>query len=329
MKKVLIFTVVMLTLLTGCAAQSSTPEITPVPEQPVSLDSFRAGKYTATINADGEYMYFVRNDGIYRMKNGSTSEELIYPCTKSIDSLAVYDGRIYFVENAPSYQFVFCSIKTDGTDEQQHFTTEGENLNLSNRYQISDGKIYFVALTGAAVWDIAERELKEIELNNPGADYFQVVGDHLYYICHGKTFTVYDVDLTTGEETVLTGSGVHRPESDLYSNFAFVDGTLFVCKRIPYGLYMMTEDGELQLIDETDRSQELPNNNIEQILPKDGKLYYIKDNALYSYKKGDQSPVKLADLEGYEFTNGVTIVGNYVYYSTDDGPAAVRINAEG
>ena len=329
MKKVLIFTVVLLTLLTGCAAQSSAPEITPVPEQPVSLDSFQAGKYTATITADGEYVYYVKRDGIYRMKNGSTSEELIYPCTKSIDSLAVHDGRIYFVENVPSDKFIFYSIKTDGTDEQQHFTTSGENLNLSNRYQISDGKIYFVALTGAAVWDIAERELKEIELNNPGADYFQVVDDHLYYIGHGRTFTVYDVDLTTGEETVLIGPGESSPDSDLYSNFAFVDGTLFVCKRNPYGLYMMTEDGKLRLIDEADRSQELPNNNIEQILPKDGKLYYIKDNALYSYKKGDQSPVKLADLEGYEFMNGFTIVGNYVYYSTEDGSAAVRINAEG
>lgn len=190
------------------------------------------------------------------------------------------DNRIYFYASneAQNNKTVLFSQNYEQKDEK--ILSENDKI---NKIRIADGKLMY----STADYDKNEKRYT-LEMMNPDGteeaarilesstfiDVFDKVGDDIYY---------------------LTENNLHRCNSEGQEDFILIsDVTDFFCAGKV--IYYTTENEVFSFDRKKEESTKLVDGTVSELCLDEGKLYYLKDSALYSYNLQNGSEKKLADL---------------------------------
>ena len=292
-------------------AQEPAPK---VPEGAIELDYFHAGRYSATIVEDDESIFYAKNDGIYKLDKVSGKIERICEI-ECAGGLQLYKDKVFFMVTEEDYNTILYSMTKGGADLAVVINAEtlGDDCGLYN-YQIVDDVIYIVNLSYAGCYDLNTGEIRVL-IEGGLIDDAQVVDGHLYYIEHGKNFTIYDMNLKTGKTKILLGEGIYLPNKYIYWDFMWVGDVFFYFQRMPQGVFLCKDGNDIVIFDgNVERSMTAIG---DQLYFVEGSVYFTKYITLYRCDVKEGRLYHEGYMEGY--SNGIrdyTVVNGYVYYST-------------
>lgn len=303
-----VFFVLLFLCFCSCAESSN---ITNEKNNKINPDYFSAGRFAATVIGKNSEIYFARNDGIYKQVNNETAKRIIK--INSPDFLLIDGNRLYFTEH--EQQETLYSVGLDGSNYRKDFScsqfSDIKGIDLIN-YSIVNGVLYAANGQGAFSYCFENKKLTRL-VTEAGVSAYEVYGGNFYYIDHtARTFTVYAINLSNNNQTVIIGEAKEKPKQYIYYDFWWLDGEICFAQRNPNGLFCGKVGEKPKLIDARET---------EAVWKQNGKLYYIvkTDNGqnklcCYSNKKSDTVFV-LQQLE-CDFSKGLRFINNDLYYNS-------------
>ena len=188
-----------------------------------------------SITEDQEYIYFAKENGIYRVSKSKRVMQLLYK-TKNSSNLIIVNGQMYFISSGK-----ICRINLDGKGFHVLFDSKGRKTETGDMYlndfQVADD--YFVLRSGLDLfyYDLSNNSLRSLHDKSGfviDANQYQVVDNYVYYIDHAdRTGTLYRYDLAKDTTEIIRGKSITMPEDNQIGDFTFVNGDIFYCKYNP------------------------------------------------------------------------------------------------
>ena len=255
-------------LLTGCSEKYQ--DLLECLE--VNLSEISINNYTASVTEDGDKIFYLSHDGIYKIGKKSLVKERICK-TEAPQNLYVYEGQVFFTDRDRANLF---RIGKDGNKEtivessMYRYTTGSRCI---EDYFIDGSKVYIFSASMAFSCDMTDGTVRNV-VGDEGVSALGIYEGKPVFIEHAsETFTVYSLD-TSGEKKVILGANVVRPAKDIITDFRVFDDLLFCTKRSPDGVFVYENGIE----------RELFSGKTNQIFVKNGNLFFSSDDgALYRY----------------------------------------------
>ncbi len=277
------------------------------------------------VSCDGQWIYFVINDCIYRVGNNNSEKFIVYKNTNgdSLTDINVIGKWIYFIVNGKSGDQLN-RINTDGS-QLEHLIIKSKDFDdikaikiINNRLYLEDmgsgiNEIHLDTLSVTNHWDYVERTT------------FQVSKDAIYvdggHPLNGMTARIKMDGERTSQEIIIPeyiGGSFRIDGEDLY-----YWGTAFGFKadhdykydepdtsNLERGLYRSNLDGsECTLI-----SKDVSDNFV---ITNEWIFYTDKNNDLYRMKKNsaEKEMIYKQLRDNYQqFTGELNIAGSWIYY---------------
>ncbi len=264
---------------------------------------------------DGEARYYIEGREIYRETLQDEQKTKIVQESTDIYKLKLQQDRLMYLAVKDDFVFSLVSVNKDGT--QKKVLVSNEDFAQRTDLQIIDWEIYKDTLYVQLNFPFykVEGEGRTPEKLHEDVGTYAIYDDHLFFIEHSqRTFTLYKMNLATGEKERLVGKGFYQEDktesSQLCSNFVIAeDGTIFYTMRVPYGLWRL--DGEEScLVDEGEEIDEY------SMMLEQNKLFYIKKQgdkfALIAYDPLSDTKEQRAEISDY--SDALAIKNDYFYY---------------
>ena len=285
----------------GCSKQKSHEENF---TDNCRLDYFVHRKHTATIVENDEAVYWARTDSIYRQDKTGNTAKRIYEGSHP-DNLLLSGDALFFLDASGKMLF---SVQTDGEDARTVLDiTEYDNSMYISDYQIENDSVYFLWQNTLYSYSINEKQFESLE--NINIDRFQIVGEFMYYIDHApRTFTVYQMNLNTGETSILAGYGQESPRDNVCKDFLRDKDRLLCVQTHPNRFYLW----------ENHNSVTLSTGRVTNFYIAQGILYYVdfddESSTLYAYDFEQNERTAVAILKQFDKSRGFSVIDGAVYY---------------
>lgn len=286
----------------GCSKQKSHEENF---TDNCRLDYFVHRKHTATIVENDEAVFWARTDGIYRQNKSSNIIDRICEASNP-DNLLFYGDNIFFLDENGKR---LLSVHMDGGESVTVFDVTGCNdeMVLSD-YQIENDLVYFLWQNTLYSYSINEKKLESL-YENINIDKFQIVGEFMYYIDHApRTFTVYRMNLDTGETSILAGYGKEEPKDSICQDFLWSNDHFLCVQTHPDRFYLSENHNDVTLSTGT----------VTNFCIAQGTLYYVdfdyESSTLYAYDFEQNKSTAVAELSQFDKNRGFSVINGYVYY---------------
>jgi hypothetical protein len=234
--------------------------------------------------AEDHGSWYYSDAGVYRMSKLSGETSLLVDEGVEWDDqvwlMCLSDGWLYYAPSSDyGHYFKVCRVRPDGSAHEELLAddrfVEGTGYDIRD-IRVSDGHVYIQASFLLYDYSIATNT---VSLLDSDVLVFHVAGDSMYYIGKArKDFTIYVMDLKTGETGIVLGDGVSHPDSQVvrfFSNFAFVGDTMYYYMRFPEGsrgLYRHTGGGGEKIDDDNPICE-------YSLFEHGGFLYYVARDA--------------------------------------------------
>lgn len=304
MKKLLTAFLAILILMTSCTNYMES-------NMSICLDYFYAYKHTATICEDDNYIFFAKEDGIYKKTKHSGIQKNIYKI-ESPNNLILFNNNLFFtsVDLKKIYKAEIDGRELCTVFDVENLSSEYQNI-LIKDYFLYNEKIYISSPALSLSCDFDGKTINIIN-GNCGTSSMEAEKSGLYYIGHSdRKFSIYKCDFDGKNDELFLGNGISKPTEQLYYDFVISDTVFFCAKRLPEkGLFCFDGHFEKKIFD----------GEIFNLTEKNGKVYFIsfKETKAILFSADDAGCKELVELEDYNKNTGFCIVNGTVYFSSSD-----------
>lgn len=196
--------------------------------------------YSDVIETETE-VFYVSNTGINCYdKIKKTDRKLV---EDQVDGMHVYNDSLYFFtdvaikqlqEDESVKEILKCPLDSE---ENSDFYLE----DIAGFFFYQDE--LYIYYTNISVLKVDLKTMKTTDFLLD-VDDMAFLEDICYYVEHGaKTFSIYELDLTTNERKLVRGEGTYKPD-DKYDAVVVVNNTLYYSKRDPWVIYRHEKNGK-------------------------------------------------------------------------------------
>ncbi len=274
----------------------------------VNLDYFYKWYHTSTIIEDEETIYFGKENGLWKQRKADREQALLFEADH-VDSLLLKEDFLYFT--AEEYSQVFRMNLNSGDvalifDAAQSIPPEMSNPTRVSDYDVVDDVLYVIDTFNFFAYDIETQTFADCLPQYDPSSKWIILDNTLYYISHVKeTFCLYEHNLSNSKTRVLYGEDVEFPEEELYYDFYFGENGLYLCQRMPQGLYYISGRDKTIISD----------GYVYSLAEIDGILYFLDEYGLSGYDPVEKKHTYHSYLkENWTHSNGFAVVDSYVYY---------------
>lgn len=160
----------------------------------ICLDYFCAYKHTATICEDDNYIFFAKEDGIYKKTKHSGIQKKIYKI-ESPNNLILFNNNLFFtsVDLKKIYKAEIDGSELCTVFDVENLSSEYQNI-LIKDYFLYNEKIYISSPALSLSCDFDGKTINIIN-GNCGTSSMEVEKSGLYYIGHSdRKFSIYKCD---------------------------------------------------------------------------------------------------------------------------------------
>jgi hypothetical protein len=265
------------------------------------------------------------DETLYKQNRNTGAKTVIYQLgpDQVIGYFCFSGNDVYFVlkdQGAPDNSFSICQIDDNGRNFKvlldDSFLMPEDNWEGKHVHALeaTEGYLVIQMTFSLYVHDMTTGQTVKI---SPDARQIEISGGKLYYL---SDFSVVERDLKSGQEKIFLQSAYNdmdREQSNrLCSSFIFMNGVMFYCQRLPYGLYRL-ENGVSTALYEGKGIDEY---GLKQY---GGNLYFVVTDAtqsvLYRYDPKNDTLARIEILADYDFNGGDKIIDGVYYYHNQMG----------
>ena len=280
--------------------------------------------FSKGLEENGETVFYISKDGIVKYNKLQNDESLLVE-SKSIDSLCISEGLLYYCENDTSIN----RIDLDGKNLKIMVELRSvEDLMIEKslaRFEVYRDSIY-IKSSGTSLIRFCMSTGKAENFAEDVAEY-AFLGENFYYIDHAeKSFSIYRMNLITKQSDLIRGDGITKRDilPERYADYKWFDnviisnGALYYTMRGPAKLFRLEADGNDVLIEDFGMDQEA---EFLTAAVNGNTLYYVLESGplagrLFAYdtESGDRKAV--AECGDINYARGIRIVDDSVFYNS-------------
>ena len=265
---------------------------------------------------DGTDKYYIDGNAIYK----NLQKDPVYQEDSDLFELCLYHDRLVYLKPLGDFTFEILTVKKDGRDQQ--ILLDNNSLSEKTDEQVRSLSVYGEKLYIHTNYRLYSLDTRNCRMETVCEDVytFALREGSLYYIEDAqRTFSLFKMDLESGEKELLFGTGAYQQDKatakNLCSNFVISEnGNIFYCMRLPYGLWAFDgkESRQIQMGQTFDEYS---------LLTYENKLYFVKEQSdisiLTVYNPSDKTTTELCRLP--DFAETVTIQNDCFYYKNTAG----------
>ena len=314
---ILFFLSLILVLNAGCNGlpQTNLPDIPSEPEE----------FYQSSVHSDSENRFYFVDGTLFKQNRNTKVKTAIFQLKSDqvIDDFYFTGSYVYFVLRSQDNQddsFSICRIDENGKnfsvllDDSFLMPEDDWEGKFVHALAAAEDHLVIQMTFSLYVHDMTTGQTVKI---SPDAQQMEVSGGKLYYL---SEFSVVERNVKSEQEKVILQSAYNdmdREQSNhLCSSFIFINGVMFYCQRLPYGLYRYV-NGISNAVYEGKGID-------EYCLTQYGEnLYFVVTDAtqsgLYRYDPKKDALALIQYLPNYKFNGGDKILDGVFYYHNHMG----------
>lgn len=275
------------------------------------------------LEENGETVFYISKDGIVKYNKLQNDESLLVG-SKSIDSLCISEGLLYYCENDTSIN----RVDLDGKNLKIMVELRSvEDLMLEKslaHFEVYKDSIY-IKSSGTSLIRFCMSTGKAENFAEDVAEYAFLEED-FYYIDHAeKSFSIYRMNLTTKQTDLIRGDGITKrdilPENyadyEWFDNVIVSNKALYYTMRGPAKLFRLEADGNDVLIEDFSRDQGA---EYLTVAVNGNTLYYVLESGplaghLFAYDTESGDRKEVAECGDINYARGIRIVDDSVFYN--------------